>query len=50
MEKSKISYEDVISAALKKKIKISSSANKDTVYWKNKYTYISRLSRMIIGK
>ncbi|GEM_PF-5907404 len=50
MEKSKISYEDLINAALNKSIKISRSTHKDTVYWKNKYTYISRLSRIIIGK
>lgn len=50
MEKSKISYEDLINAALNKKIKISKSTKKDTVYWRNKYTYISRLSHLIIGK
>lgn len=50
MEKSKISYEDLIKTALNKNIKISESTKKETVYWKNKYTYISRLSHLIIGK
>lgn len=50
MEKSKISYEELIDAALNKKVKITKSTKKDTVYWRNRYTYISRLSHLLIGK